>query len=79
MLSKHCAKEYMIAPQNGYTQTANFSFFATQRTKKGQRKVLLNNPVCQLLINLLSKDKPFVFKLGSISLPLYISILALKY
>lgn len=77
MLSQHPTKECMIAPQNDYNKTANF--LATGSTENIHRNVLLNNPACQIQINLLSKEKPFVFKSGTISLPLYIYILALKY
>lgn len=76
MFDEHSAKEYMIAPENGYKQTTNFTLPATCSTKDTHRNVLLNNPVCQIPNNLLSKEKPFVFKSGTISLPLYIYTLA---
>lgn len=51
---QHCTKEYMIAPQNDYNQTANFTFLTTCNTKDIHRNVL-NYAVCQILTNLLQR------------------------
>lgn len=59
-VGQHCPKKYMIVPQNGHKQTANFTFLITCNTKDIHRNVLL------------SKEKSFVFKCGTFSSPLYI-------